>query len=385
MQGGPDPEPVQRRVRELVPVVRSRADAAEQARRVPTETIAELTDAGLFRALVPRRFGGDERAPSEVAGAIIELAQGCSSTAWVASLLATHAFIAAWFDPRAQEELWSAGPDVRIASSVAPVGTVQRDPGGFRLSGTWSFVSGVDHARWLLLGATTSVYTLFLVPADAFTIEDDWDVSGLRATGSKSIVVREHVVPHHRALPLGAPGPHAGQTFHAGSPLYRLPWDPMFRAAFPPVAIGTALAALDAFRGYISSRVSAFTGKPWKLAAGPCLRLAEAAARVDAAAALYRRDCAELDGAASRDGALSADSAARIAYDCAFAIDACSAAIAQLWRGSGGKALHRAHPMQRHFRDVFAMTQHGAFDMDVCAESYGKELLLNGRAFGARS
>ena len=377
-----------RRLRELVPTLRARADAAEQGRRVPDESIAELAAAGLFRALVPRRFGGDERALAEVSSSIIELAQGCSSTAWVASLLATHGFLIAWFDPRTQEEVWSAGPDVRIASSVAPAGTATRSQDGFRLNGTWSFVRGVEHAQWLILGAVppSEPYTLFLVRASDYTIEDDWHVAGLCGTGSKSVVLREVDVPAHHALALATTELHPGQRFHDRSPLYRLPWDPVFRSAFPPVAIGTAIANLTAFRVYIAARVNAFSGRASRFAPGPAMRLAEAAARVDAAVALYRRDNAELDAVgAALDRVLSADAPPRIVYDCVFVVDACSEAIHDLWRGSGGKALHRGNVLQRHFRDMFAITQHGAFDVDANAETYGKELIVGNRAFGAKA
>jgi 3-hydroxy-9,10-secoandrosta-1,3,5(10)-triene-9,17-dione monooxygenase len=369
---------------ELTPQLRDRADEAEQLRRVPDDSIAALTAAGLFRALVPRRYGGDERDLREVYAAVIELAQGCTSTAWVGSLFAFHSFLVAFFEPRAQEELWSAGPDVRIASSVAPMGKAAPVDGGYTLDGRWAFSSGVDHSAWLLLGAVPAGATsshLFLVPTSAVAIEDDWDVAGLRGTGSKSVIVRGLGVPAHRVLALHAPGLAPGQQLHG--PLYRLPWKAVFNSAFPPIAIGTALANLAAFRDYIAGRVNAFSGQAVRLHAGPAIRLAEAAAQVDGAAALLFRDADELAASAASGEPVSASATARIAYNCGFEIDACSRAIHRLWRGSGGKALHRGNAMQRHFRDIFAITQHGAFDPDIQGELYGKAL-LDDPAFGAR-
>lgn len=382
---------LRKRLGALVPALRQRADAAEQARRVPNVSVEELTAAGLFRAFVPRRHGGDELPITEVLEGVIELAHGCTSTAWVGSLLSFHGLLAAWFDPRAQAELWAGGPDVRIASSVAPAGSALITGDGFRLSGRWSFCSGIDHSTWVMLGGLpttaehlanprrdpTTVATQFLVPLSACTIEDDWDVAGLRATGSKSVTLRDVEVPAHRALPLVATEPTAGQRANP-QPLYQVPWQPIFNSAFPPVALGTALANLAAFRDHIGARVNAFTGRAARTAVGPSLRLAEATARIDAALAMFQRDGRELTDAGTAPARpLSPAAQARIVYNAAFVIDQCSEAINQLWRGSGGRALHRGNAMQRHFRDIYAMTQHGAFDMDACGERYGKELLSN--------
>lgn len=366
------------RMRALAPALRARAVEAETARCVPAESIAELTAAGMFRALVPRRFGGDERDVVDVFTGALELARGCSSTAWCGSLFAVHSYLATRFDPSAQEELWSDGPDTRVASSLAPVGKVTAVADGFVLRGRWSFVSGVDHCKWILLGAPspTAVPGLFmcLVRASSCTVEDDWDVAGLRATGSKSVVIDELFVPAAFATPLITPAPTAGQLLHE-SPMYTLPPRPLFTSAFPPVAIGTAIANLETFRDYIAERVSAFTGQAVRLNAGPALRLAEAAAAIDAAAALYLRDLGEISAAARSSGDLPASSVERINYNVAYEIDTCSRAVFRLWRGSGGKALHVSNPLQRYFRDLHAMTQHAVLDMDVGGESYGKALL----------
>jgi 3-hydroxy-9,10-secoandrosta-1,3,5(10)-triene-9,17-dione monooxygenase len=373
------------RMRELAPALRTRAVDAEIARRVPAESIAELATAGMFRALVPRRFGGDERDVADVFAGALELARGCSSTAWCGSLFAVHSYLATRFDPIAQEELWADGPDTHVASSLAPVGKVTPVADGFLLRGRWSFVSGVDHCKWLLLGAPSPAphtgLFMCLVRASSCTIEDDWDVAGLRATGSKSVVIEELLVPPAFAAPLITPEPSAGQRLHA-SPLYLLPPRPIFTSAFPPVAIGTAIANLEAFRDYIAERVSVFTGQATRLNAGPALRLAEAAAAIDAAAALYFRDLGEISAAARSDGDLPATSVERINYNVAYAVDTCSRAVYRLWRGSGGKALHVSNPLQRFFRDLHAMTQHAVLDMDVGGESYGKALLER-PAFGA--
>jgi alkylation response protein AidB-like acyl-CoA dehydrogenase len=139
------------RVAAILPEVSARARETEQLRRIPDATIAALRAAGVFRTLVPVRYGGLEVAPSALWDALIEIARACSATGWVASLLAVHGFVLARFDRQAQEEVWSAGPDALAASGVAPSGTGTPVDGGLRVSGRWSYASGVDHCAWATL------------------------------------------------------------------------------------------------------------------------------------------------------------------------------------------------------------------------------------------
>jgi len=387
----------------LVEGIRAKGAQTEHQRCVSDETIRDLRDAGLFRAFVPRRCGGDERIPSEVYEAVIELARGCASTAWVASLLSVHSFSIALLERAGQDDMLAAGPDLLISSSVAPMGIAERVEGGFRLSGRWSFVSGVDHAQWLMLGAAikdepacppspgastfpgfSSQNSLFFLPAADCRVHDDWDVAGLCGTGSKAIEVKAAFVPMRHVLSLVAVnrGVAPGLALDDG-PYYRVPWFPLFHSAFPPVAIGTALAMLDGFRAYTNCRVSSFSGKGYHTNAGPRVRLAEAAAQVDAARALYRRDVATLDNCAKGEP-LPRGVPERIVYDAACIVHACSRAIDQLYCGSGGRAIYRSSPLQRQFRDIHAITQHVMADLDTYSEAYGKALLENPDfAFGA--
>ena len=379
---------------DLVPDVRMRADAAERERRVPAETIASLRKAGLFRAFVPRAYGGDERTLTEVLDATTDLAAGCPSTAWVGTLCAFHNIAACWLEKRGQDEIFAEGPDVLVASSVAPMGTLVPAEGGFRLEGRWAFASGVEHASWVMVGAnlksespnTPAEYVFCFVRASELTLIDDWHVSGLRATGSKSLELKGIFVPRHRVVILRTvqEGTAPGLAVHR-QPFYRLPWYPVFICAFPAVGLGTAMAMLEGFRSYIRSRVDGFSGHAFQTNTGSAMRMADAAAQIDAARLVFRRDVAALDRAAQENRPLRPGEAERIMYDAPFIMDACSRAVVQLFRGSGGKALYESSPLQRHFRDIHAMTQHVAMDIDRAGETYGRLLFQNtDLALGAR-
>ena len=378
---------------DLVPDVRARADAAEKQRRIPAETIASLRTAGLFRAFVPRAHGGDERTLSEVLDAATELAAGCPSTAWVGTLCAMHTIAASWLEKRGQDEIFADGPDVVVASSVAPMGTLARTDAGFRLAGRWSFSSGVEHASWIMVGANLksestelAEYVFCFVRASDVTVIDDWHVSGLCATGSKSVELKDVLVPRHRVVQLRTvqDGTAPGLALHT-HPFYRLPWYPVFICAFPAVGLGAATAMLEGFREHIRSRIDGFSGVAFQTTNGSALRMAEAAATIDAARMVFRRDVAALDRAAQENRPLKPGESERIMYDAPFIMDACSRAVVQLFRGSGGKALYESNPLQRHFRDIHAMTQHVAMDLDRAGETYGRLLFQNPQlTLGAR-
>lgn len=385
-------KPIRQAVADLLADVRQRVEAADENRAVPAETMASLRKAGLFRAFVPRVYGGDERTLTEVLDAMTDLAGACPSSAWVGTLFAIHNIVACWLERKGQDEIFGDGPDVLVASSVAPMGALAPAAGGFRLAGKWSFSSGVEHASWLIVGATLQSksappdYVFCFVRTADVTVIDDWHVAGLRATGSKSVELNDVFVPRHRVVLLKTvqDGTAPGLAIHK-QPFYRLPWYPVFICAFPAVGLGTAVAMLEGFREHIRARVDGFSGVAFKTTTGSAVRMAEAAAALDAARLMFRRDVAALDRAAQEDRPLRPGESERIMYDAPFIMDACSRTAVQLLRGSGGKALYESNALQRQFRDIHAMTQHVAMDLDRAGETYGRLLFQNAElALGAR-
>ena len=369
------------RVVSIVPTLRDRAGETEQLRRIPDASIAALRSAGVFRTLVPARYGGLETPPSVVWHAMIEIARACSATGWVASLLAIHGFVLARFDPRAQDEVWAAGPDALVASGVAPSGTGEPTEGGVRVSGRWSYSSGIDHCAWVILNVHVKAASdakpasqFMLLPAADFTIDDDWHVAGLRGTGSKSVVVDNAFVPVHRIV--SGLALNAGRTtgIAANGPLFRISFPALFPLAFAPAAIGTALAMVDHYREYTGTRRAAYTGAELKGKPSAWLRLAASSADVDAARLLLVRDLAMLEHEAHGDVHVPATTE-RARYDAAYLVGLCARAVDRVYAGSGGRALYATSPLQRGFRDMHAITQHAATGLDDAGERYGRFLL----------
>src|SRR4051812_30054546 len=253
------------RVRELLPVLRERASRAEQLRRLPDETFADFQEAGLFRALQPRRYGGYELDPGIFYQAVIEVGAACGSSAWILGVIGVHNWHLAILPPQAQQDVWGTDTSVQLSTSLAPTGSVERVDGGYRLSGRWSFSSGCDFCQWAVLGGILPPAEtgqppdarVFLVPRGDYEIDDNWRVMGLCATGSKDLVVKEAFVPEYRthtyrdAFHLRHPGTEVNDA-----PLYRLPFGLIFPYGITAPAIGATLGALEAFREQCGKRTN---------------------------------------------------------------------------------------------------------------------------------
>src|SRR6516165_10772582 len=139
-------------VTDLFPVLRQRAQEAEDGRVVPAESVKFLDETGFFRLLQPRRAGGLEADPVTFFTAVRLIASACGSIGWVVSVVGVHPWQLALFPEQAQDDVWGADPATRMSSSYAPTGRAKQADHGYTLHGRWSFSSGCDYASWVLLG-----------------------------------------------------------------------------------------------------------------------------------------------------------------------------------------------------------------------------------------
>jgi 3-hydroxy-9,10-secoandrosta-1,3,5(10)-triene-9,17-dione monooxygenase len=372
------------RAEALVPVLRERAPRAEQLRRLPDETIADLHQSGLFRMLQPARVGGSELPFRAICELTAIVARGCGSTAWVLANLAAHHWILGMWHAEAQDEIWGQSPDSLIGSAlVFPRGRARKVDGGYRLTGRWPFSSGIDASAWNMLGALVideetekSEARMFLLPASDYEIIDTWQVVGLAATGSKDVKVEDVFVPAHRTLSAERlkGGPNPGSKINP-SPLYQLPAVSLFAFAISGVSLGIARSAIQHFTETTRTRLSAYTGRNLADFTNVQVNLAEAAALADAAEAIMLGDCDEAMRIAASGEVPSLDKKARYRRDGAFAAGLCTKAVDLLFTASGGGAIYERNPIQRAFRDVHAANAHYSLTWAVNGALYGRVAL----------
>ena len=124
------PDAVIEAVRELLPVLRDRAQETEDRRALSAETVKSLAETGFFRLLQPARFGGFEADPMHFYTAVRLIAGACGSTGWVASVIGVHAWQMGLFPDQAQQDVWAEDSGTRMSSSYAPTGKVRAVEGG---------------------------------------------------------------------------------------------------------------------------------------------------------------------------------------------------------------------------------------------------------------
>jgi 3-hydroxy-9,10-secoandrosta-1,3,5(10)-triene-9,17-dione monooxygenase len=367
-------------VRELLPMLRDRAQEAEDNRAVPADSMKALDGTGFFRLLQPAAFGGLEADPVTFYTAVRLIASACGSTGWVSSVLGVHPWHMGLFTPQAQQEVWGTDQSTRISSSYAPTGTAVRTDGGHQVSGRWSFSSGCDHATWVLLGQIVTDadnrpidFRTFLLPRADYAIDDVWDTVGLRGTGSNDIVVDDVFVPAHRSLSfadvfkLVCPGQELNPA-----PLFRLPYGSVFSYGITTPIIGMATGAYEAHVTYTRERVPvAYVGQ--KAAQDPFAqaRIAEAAAEIDGAWLALERNMTELMTYARAGEQIPVDLRLRVRRDQVRGTGQSIRAVDRLFENSGGRALKSGTPIQRFWRDAHAGRVHAINDPERALSMYG--------------
>jgi 3-hydroxy-9,10-secoandrosta-1,3,5(10)-triene-9,17-dione monooxygenase len=367
-------------VRDLLPALRERAQETEDARRVPDENVKGLQDAGFFRLLQPRRYDGIEASPVDFYRGVRLVSGACGSTGWISSVLGVHPWQLAIYDDRAQQEVWGADPSTLVSSSYAPMGRATAVEGGYTFSGRWSFSSGCDHAQWVFLGGliigdegTPVDFRTFLLPRSDYEIVDVWDTIGLRGTGSNDIVVKDAFVPEYRTLSFMDTGRCYGPGQEVNdAPIYKLPFASVFSTSIAVPILGMAQGAYDAYVEWTKERVRASTGTKAVDDSFNQIRIAEAAAQLDAAVLQIERNINEQLGFVERGEQIPLALRIRTRRDQVNATGAGINAVDRLFESAGGRALRTGTPIQRFWRDAHAGRVHAINDPEKVRVMYGQ-------------
>lgn len=349
---------------QLAPAIAERAAETEREGHVPDDLVEQLRQAGFFRMWLPHELGGDELDPGEFIEIVEALAGADGSTGWTVMIGAGTALLGGLLPEKGAREVY-ADPLVITGGALAPKGIASRVKGGWTVKGRWPFVSGSRQCEWLVGGCVvfedrrpvrrpdgSPVFQSVVFPATDATIIDTWDVAGLCGTASNDVAVDGVFVPDHLAL---APVP---QPWVDGA-LYRLPLYNLLGISMAGVVLGIARAALDAATGLTASKVPVGGGGS-KLADLPHAH--EAVAKGEASLGAARAYMIEMAGRlleeARHGGSPSLDARARARIAVSLSVDSAVRVVDAAYTLAGGSSLYRSSPLQRHFRDIHAATQH---------------------------
>ena len=353
------------RARAMAPGLAERSAEIEAARRVPAELSDALGAEGFYRMLVPAALGGGEVPPRVFAAALEELARGDAAAAWVVMTGSTTGLLLAYLEEGAARTILDARAEAALAGVFAPTGRAVPEAGGYRVSGRWAYGSGCENAAWraggclvfegerprTLPGGGVEIRTCFF-PAEDVRVEDTWEVSGLRGTGSHDLVVEDVFVPAERSCCVLADAPR-----HDGA-LYRFPLFGLLSTGVAAVGLGIARAALDAVMEMARTKRS--RGGKRTMAEGELVQvtLARAEGRLRAARALVHETLDAVWETAAAGAALGDEERARIRLAATHAAETAAGVVDRVFTLAGGAAIWSRSPLQRHLRDVHVMTQH---------------------------
>jgi alkylation response protein AidB-like acyl-CoA dehydrogenase len=338
-----------------------RAPAADQARSLDPAVVRAIVDAGFARHFTPERWGGNAGTFAELIAAVAAVGEACTSAAWCASLAAFGARQAAFLPLEAQREVWAKGPDTFLVGAVVPAGRAEPVPGGWRLNGTWPYVSGVAFADFMMIAAQVPAgdgadVWYFAVPPEAYQVQDRWFTAGMRGTGSNTVILENVFVPQHRGVDRAAL--MAGQPVGTAAPCHATSLLAITALPFAGPLLGAGRAAVRAAAGQLARKRD-----------DPAVQigLARSAGEVDAAELLLGRVADVLDR-----GVVPAPLAARGGRDIVLAAELITTAVNRLFRLLGTSGYSQDHPMERIWRDVNTASSHSGLRPDRSAAMYAK-------------
>jgi alkylation response protein AidB-like acyl-CoA dehydrogenase len=349
--------------RAAAPALRDEAEDNERRRRLTPRAVEVLRSTGVFRMPMPRAWGGPELDICTQVEILEELAAADGSAGWCAMIGSDGGYYTAALDDAVGRELY---PDLDAVTAgwIAPVGTLQRVPGGYQLEGRWQFGSGCTHADVIIGGAIVvdddgpvptaegrPEMRVAVLAADRFEILDTWHTTGLAGSGSHDYRIADAFVP-------------AEQTFRfrdlrerrRDGALYA--WPGMFFANFPAVALGIARAALEVAERLLVDKVLMPEMRPARDDRRVCAGIAEAHAMVGASRSYVFDTLGDFWSTLEADAAPSPRQRARLRGLHSYALRSCRDAVGTLADVVGSASIHRSCPIERHLRDLTTIGHH---------------------------
>jgi len=362
--------------------LRGRQDETEAAGRILDDVAQRCIEAGFFRMLQPRRFGGYEFDLPTFARVAMELSRGCPSTGWAVTFTAGHTHILSKYSEQAQSEVYGKQGEFRAPMVGGQNAAARKVDGGYVISGAWDYASGIDVATHFF--ATAPVrdnlddepkgLVIPLFDHDQYEVDHNWQMFGMQGTGSHRVVIKDQFVPQHRVqernLLMPSISPPEDRLFD--NPMYAGPSSNILMAEIAAVAVGTGYAALDCYEEILKRRNAPRSTKiraedrEYQVYFGRALAWLETAkAALLGCTQEYMDYCRdEVEGKnpftpeMSQRIVLVEQQCCRIAGE----------AVDLIFRMAGTSQIKPGMPMQRYFRDMMTLLTHTTMAYDRNAE-----------------
>jgi indole-3-acetate monooxygenase len=349
--------------KDLAPKILAARGVIERDRKLPSDLAHTMCEAGFFSLWLPKSMGGPELTPADLAPIVEVFSEADGSVGWLVGIGSSNSRLAGYLSEPIAREIWGDGTSV-LAGTLNPAGTAIAVPGGYRVSGQWSYASGINHSNWLL--GACRVFDgeeqrirpdgwpetrLMLFPKVHAEVLDTWDVTGMRGSGSHDFRVTDLHVSAQRSIDAVTPAPV--QT----GLLYRLPVVTIFNTSVFGVPLSIARAAINELTEMAQAKKPIGATQPLREHVTTQIEIGRAEAILRSARAFAFEaiealwDAGEVGEATTRDRVLARMAGSHAAAAAVQVVDMMFAA-----GGAGG--IYESGRLGRCWRDAHAMSHH---------------------------
>jgi alkylation response protein AidB-like acyl-CoA dehydrogenase len=366
--------------RELAPTIRARAEEIEAARHVPLDVARMMAEAGLYRMLQPLAYGGLEIDPLTFYQVIETITAADGAVGWCLMKGATTNYFAAHLPRAGAEEIFGARPDVIVGGSFNPRGQALPVEGGYRISGRWTWGSGIHSSSWMLGGCMIfengqprmtpqgpELIAAFF-PSSEVDIIDTWHAVGMRGSGSADFAVRDLFVPSDHTFA------HLAARPQIAGPLYAIPTPGFIPIGHGPIATGIASAAIEAIVGLAGAKTPLMSRNLLREKEAVQDQVGRAEAIVRAARSFALNALGDVWATVTADAPVTPEQVAALGLSATHATHSCLEAVQLMFTVGAGTSVFESFPVQRHLRDMQTAATHFAVTPDKYAAA-GKVLL----------
>ncbi|MEH2165447.1 MAG: acyl-CoA dehydrogenase family protein [Nostoc sp.] len=348
----------------------------EKRGNISEEIMKKLCEAGFFSAMTPSEFGGQEMPLDVVFDVCDYIAQGCVSTAWVTCLVSVHNWMVGLFPWEAQKEVFADNNYNLVSATFGPKGKAVKTNGGYILSGRWSFLSGIKHNSWVIVGGMylpnstdeKPIPKVFILPQKQVEILDTWYVSGMKGTGSNDIKINQVFVPKYRVANLI-------DLLNGNSPGSKVLNSPNFQWCLTSVAaLSVTAPAIGAAKRVIQiykDKLHSFLEKNVEVRQTALVRLSDIMVRLETMELLIRNSIKDMI-LKTESASLTLNDRAKYRVQCTLAVKECKSIINEVLDVMGSRTHYLTEELQRFARDIAMIYSHITFDFDSANEVYGK-------------
>ena len=349
----------------LAPQIRAAKYDIQSQSTLPDSLASAMVEANLFQLFVPKAIGGPQTDPITAFHAVEELSKVDGSVGWCSFVASAISIYSAWLPPDLARDLFGQPIEIRAAGSFRPTADAKRVNGGYQIGGRWNYVSGSDHANWLILNCNilddsgrvldaqgTPVTRMMIVPRSTAFIEKTWSTLGMRGTGSNDVVIKEQFVPEEHTCMLYEPAATEGPYYNPRL-VTAISW-----SLASAMALGIARGAMNDFVRIATNSGSTTSTTLMRNRAPTQTSVGEVEAIISASRAYVLNTVETMwKGACRRDsdpGPQILQSRLAITH----AIRESVRAVDMLFNAAGTNGIHDSNDLELCFRDIHTAGQH---------------------------